>query len=194
MEGPNQPPPGIGFTHLKGIGTLANILHQLGTVWVRRHLPNVALFHYADYQADLAGELLRLARVLGIAATRDRARDLAQYATLDAMRSRASEIAPNTTDGSGTVTSVSSAGAGVATGSSSSPKPSTCATTTASTSWRHLICWPGHTRAAGDTTRPTEVQCRILSCQLLHFRRSMRCDNIKCQQSHPVWGKFAYAI
>lgn len=66
---------------------------------VRRHLPNVALFHYADYQADLAGELLRLARVLGIAATRDRARDLAQYATLDAMRSRASEIAPNTTDG-----------------------------------------------------------------------------------------------
>ncbi len=31
MEGPNQPPPGIGFTHLKGIGTLANILHQLGT-------------------------------------------------------------------------------------------------------------------------------------------------------------------
>lgn len=92
-------PPGIGFTHLKGIGTLANILHQLGTVWVRRHLPNVALFHYADYQADLAGELLRLARVLGIAATRDRARDLAQYATLDAMRSRASEIAPNTTDG-----------------------------------------------------------------------------------------------
>lgn len=91
--------PGIGFTHLKGIGTLANILHQLGTVWVRRHLPNVALFHYADYQADLAGELLRLARVLGIAATRDRARDLAQYATLDAMRSRASEIAPNTTDG-----------------------------------------------------------------------------------------------
>lgn len=99
MEGPNQPPPGIGFTHLKGIGTLANILHQLGTVWVRRHLPNVALFHYADYQADLAGELLRPARVLGIAATRDRARDLAQYATLDAMRSRASEIAPNTTDG-----------------------------------------------------------------------------------------------
>lgn len=99
VEGPNQPPPGIGFTHLKGIGTLANILHQLGTVWVRRHLPNVALFHYADYQADLAGELLRLARVLGIAATRDRARDLAQYATLDAMRSRASEIAPNTTDG-----------------------------------------------------------------------------------------------
>ncbi|WP_234775756.1 sulfotransferase domain-containing protein, partial [Mycobacterium tuberculosis] len=54
---------------------------------------------HTDYQADLAGELLRPARVLGIAATRDRARDLAQYATLDAMRSRASEIAPNTTDG-----------------------------------------------------------------------------------------------
>lgn len=194
MEGPNQPPPGIGFTHLKGIGTLANILHQLGTVWVRRHLPNVALFHYADYQADLAGELLRLARVLGIAATRDRARDLAQYATLDAMRSRASEIAPNTTDGIWHSDERFFRRGGSGDWQRSSPKPSTCATTTASTSWRHLICWPGHTRAAGDTTRPTEVQCRILSCQLLHFRRSMRCDNIKCQQSHPVWGKFAYAI
>ncbi|CKP03284.1 glycolipid sulfotransferase [Mycobacterium tuberculosis] len=194
MEGPNQPPPGIGFTHLKGIGTLANILHQLGTVWVRRHLPNVALFHYADYQADLAGELLRPARVLGIAATRDRARDLAQYATLDAMRSRASEIAPNTTDGIWHSDERFFRRGGSGDWQQSLPKPSTCATTTASTSWRHLICWPGHTRAAGDTTRPTEVQCRILSCQLLHFRRSMRCDNIKCQQSHPVWGKFAYAI
>ncbi len=120
-------PPGIGFTHLKGIGTLANILHQLGTVWVRRHLPNVALFHYADYQADLAGELLRPARVLGIAATRDRARDLAQYA---AMRSRVNR--PNTTDGIWHSDERFFRGAGGRLGSSSSPAEH-CATTTAST-------------------------------------------------------------
>ena len=42
------------------------MLHHLETGWQRRHEPNVTLFHYADLQADLAGELLRLARVLGI--------------------------------------------------------------------------------------------------------------------------------
>lgn len=192
--GAESAPPGIGFTHLKGIGTLANILHQLGTVWVRRHLPNVALFHYADYQADLAGELLRLARVLGIAATRDRARDLAQYATLDAMRSRASEIAPNTTDGIWHSDERFFRRGGSGDWQQFFTEAEHLRYYHRINSWRHLICWPGHTRAAGDTTRPTEVQCRILSCQLLHFRRSMRCDNIKCQQSHPVWGKFAYAI
>ncbi|WP_204079687.1 sulfotransferase domain-containing protein [Mycobacterium riyadhense] len=99
MEGPALPPPGMGFTPPKGIGTLANVLHQYGKVWERRHLPNVTLFHYADYQADLVGELLRLAAVLGIELSRDRAQELAPHATLGAMRSRASEIAPNTTDG-----------------------------------------------------------------------------------------------
>ncbi|ORB69035.1 sulfotransferase [Mycobacterium shinjukuense] len=99
LEGPALPPPGVGFTPPQGIGTLANVLHQYGKVWERRQLPNVALFHYADYQRDLVGELLRLAAVLRFDVSRDRARELARYATLAAMRSRASEIAPNTTDG-----------------------------------------------------------------------------------------------
>lgn len=99
LEGPALPPPGVGFTPPKGIGTLANVLHQFGKVWERRHLPNVALFHYADYLADLPGELVRLAEVLGIELSQARAAELAQYASLGAMRSRASEIAPNTTDG-----------------------------------------------------------------------------------------------
>ena len=46
----------------QGIGSLANILHHFGTLWDRRHLPNVALFHYADYREDLVGEFLRLAQ------------------------------------------------------------------------------------------------------------------------------------
>ncbi|CAM3181253.1 sulfotransferase [Mycobacterium intermedium] len=99
LEGPALPPPGVGFTPPKGIGTLANVLHQFGKVWERRHLPNVALFHYADYQADLPGELVRLASVLGIRLTRERAAELAQHASLGAMRSRAAQYAPNTTDG-----------------------------------------------------------------------------------------------
>ncbi|BDE13643.1 glycolipid sulfotransferase [Mycobacterium kiyosense] len=99
MEGPAHPPPGVGLAPPRGIGTLANILDQFGKSWERRHAPNVALFHYADLQADLVGELLLLASTLGIDLTRERAQELAAYASLDAMRSRASEIAPNTTDG-----------------------------------------------------------------------------------------------
>jgi hypothetical protein len=54
--------------------TLASVLHHLDTGWQRRHEPNVSLFHYADLQADLAGELLRLACVLGIPCSPERAR------------------------------------------------------------------------------------------------------------------------
>jgi hypothetical protein len=99
MEGPAFPPPGVGFASPKGIGTLANVLYQFDKAWERRHLPNVAVFHYFDLQTDLVSELMRIAAVLGIDLTLDRARQLAPHALLDAMRSRASEIAPNTTDG-----------------------------------------------------------------------------------------------
>lgn len=99
LEGPALPPPGVGFTPPKGIGTLANVMHQFGKVWERRHLPNVALLHYADYQADLVGEMLRLAAVLGYDLSRERAQELSRHASLGEMRSRAAEVAPNTTDG-----------------------------------------------------------------------------------------------
>lgn len=101
MEGPAHPPPhpGVEFAPPRGIGSLANILDQFGKSWERRHLPNVFLLHYADLQADLVGELLRLAEALGIDLTVDRAREFAKHASFDEMRSRAAEVAPNTTDG-----------------------------------------------------------------------------------------------
>ena len=125
MEGPimppegmgNLPPKGMGFVPrqgftpppgmrpdrpkppVQGMGSLANILHHFASLWDRRHRPNVALFHYADYQQDLAGELVRLGRTLGFDIGRDRAEELAAHATLDAMRSRAGELAPDSTEG-----------------------------------------------------------------------------------------------
>jgi hypothetical protein len=75
--------------------TLASVLHHLDTGWQRRHEPNVALFHYADLQADLAGELLRLARVLGIPCSPERARQLASEASLARMRERGADVAPS---------------------------------------------------------------------------------------------------
>ena len=99
MEGPAAPPPGTGFMPPKAMGSLANILHQFGTLWDRRHLPNVALFHFADYQTDLVGELLRLADILGYRLSRGRAAQLAACATFDAMKTRAADLVPNATDG-----------------------------------------------------------------------------------------------
>jgi hypothetical protein len=77
-----------------GPPTLASMLQHLATGWQRRCEPNVALFHYADLTADLAGELLRLARVLGIPCSLERARALAPEASLVRMRERAAEAAP----------------------------------------------------------------------------------------------------
>jgi len=42
------------------------LLHHLATFWERRDAANVMLFHYADLQADLAGEMRGLARRLRI--------------------------------------------------------------------------------------------------------------------------------
>jgi aryl sulfotransferase len=79
--------------------TLAKVLHHLDTGWQRRREPNVALFHYADYQTDLVGELLRLASVLGIPCSSERARELAPEASLARMRERAAEVAPGASQG-----------------------------------------------------------------------------------------------
>ena len=76
-----------------GAPTLASVLHHFDTGWQRRREPNVALFHSADLRADLAGELLRLARVLGIPCSRERARELVPEAKLARMRERAAEVA-----------------------------------------------------------------------------------------------------
>jgi hypothetical protein len=79
--------------------TLASVLHHLDTGWQRRREANVALFHYADLTADLAGELLRLARVLGIPCSPERARELAAEASLQRMRERGADIAPSASQG-----------------------------------------------------------------------------------------------
>ncbi len=82
-------------TEHTGAVNLRGVLHHLDTAWERRHAGNVAMFHYADYSADLPGELGRLAGVLGISITETRARELAAEASLSRMRTRADEVAPN---------------------------------------------------------------------------------------------------
>src|SRR5215207_500890 len=71
--------------------SLASVLRHLAIGWQRRHEANIALFHYADLTTDLEGELLRLARVLGIPRSPERARQLAPEASLARMRERAAD-------------------------------------------------------------------------------------------------------
>jgi hypothetical protein len=84
---------------LGGPATLATVLHHLSTGWERRADANVALFHYADYQVDLPGELVRLGRVLGIDVDDAGASSLARHAALDQMRERVGDVVPNASDG-----------------------------------------------------------------------------------------------
>ena len=70
------------------------VLH-LRSFWERRHEPNVVLVHYADLQADLTGEMRRLAERLDVRVTEDDLARMAEAATFESMRSRPEELAPN---------------------------------------------------------------------------------------------------
>ncbi len=48
------------------VSGLPGLLHHFDTFWQRRDDDHVALFHYADMKADLAGSMRRLAGVLGV--------------------------------------------------------------------------------------------------------------------------------
>jgi len=73
------------------------LLHHLGTFWDRQQAANVVLVHYADLQADLEGEMRRLARLLGIVIADDVWPGLVAEARFDRMRDRADELAPQVT-------------------------------------------------------------------------------------------------
>lgn len=72
-----------------------DLLHQYQVTWDLRHRANVELFHYADYHRDLSAELVRLAAHLGSPVERERAGELAALASIDHMRERAPEMAPD---------------------------------------------------------------------------------------------------
>lgn len=75
---------------------LPGVLHHLSVAWASRHEPNVALFHYADLQRDLAGQLRRLADVLEVEVPEDRWDELVPAATFASMKARADVLAPDT--------------------------------------------------------------------------------------------------
>ncbi len=75
--------------------TLVDVLHHLQTFWDRREQPRVELFHYNDLQADLPGQLRRLADALGVDFSDDRIGELAGAATFESMKQRADQLVPD---------------------------------------------------------------------------------------------------
>lgn len=74
------------------VSGLEGLVRNVGSFWERRDEPNVHLFHYADLRADLAGQMRRLANILGVDEPDD---TLVAAATFDAMKERAEELIPN---------------------------------------------------------------------------------------------------
>lgn len=73
---------------------LAWQFQHLSSFWRARHLPNVAILHYDDLRADLAGQMRNLAARLGIEVPEQHWPELVAAATFDNLRSHARELAP----------------------------------------------------------------------------------------------------
>jgi aryl sulfotransferase len=74
--------------------TLADYSEQARTYWEARHAPNVHLFHYADMWNDLDSEMRRIAHALDVGVNEDRFVEFVEAASLQSMRSRAADTAP----------------------------------------------------------------------------------------------------
>jgi hypothetical protein len=64
--------------------------------WDRRDRPNVELFHFDEMRSDRAAAMSRLADAFGIDLPMERIEELADSASIDRMRARADDLAPNT--------------------------------------------------------------------------------------------------
>lgn len=80
----------------KELDSLPGVLWHLSDAWSRRTRANVLLVHYDDLLQNLDGQMRRLAVSLDIAVADHLWDGLVEAATLRAMRSRADDLAPDT--------------------------------------------------------------------------------------------------
>ncbi|HEV7865631.1 MAG TPA: sulfotransferase domain-containing protein [Acidimicrobiia bacterium] len=76
--------------------SLTSTVHHLAGFWDVRHRDDVVLLHYDDLQADLEGEMRRLAGRLAIDVPESRWPALVEAARFEEMRRRADVVAPDT--------------------------------------------------------------------------------------------------
>lgn len=73
---------------------LGSTVHHAASFWPAREEPNVQLMHYADLQADLAGQMRAVAGRLGIDVADECWPELLAAAGFGSMRARAAELVP----------------------------------------------------------------------------------------------------
>jgi hypothetical protein len=78
-----------------GPNGLADFCEQATTYWEARNAPNVHLFHYTDLWENLAREMRRVADALHVSVAEPRWPEFVHAATLDSMRDRAVDTAPD---------------------------------------------------------------------------------------------------
>ena len=72
-----------------------SVFNHARTFWEFRHLPNIHFLHYGDLQADLAGQMRRLAGLLSIDVPENRWPALVEAAGFASMRDNADMTAPD---------------------------------------------------------------------------------------------------
>lgn len=80
---------------LEALDSLPGVLWHLADAWSRRNEPNVVLVHYDDLVANLDGQMRRLARLLDVEIASTGWDRLVAAATLEGMRARAGQLAPD---------------------------------------------------------------------------------------------------
>jgi hypothetical protein len=80
----------------RGRMSLALVAGHIETSWDRRDRPNVELFHFQEMRSDRVAAMTRLAEAFELDLTADRIEELAESASIDRMRARADDLAPNT--------------------------------------------------------------------------------------------------
>lgn len=73
---------------------LQDFCSHVRTYWDARHYTNVHLFHYSDLWNDLESQMRRIAGVLGVEIDEDKFSHWVQALTLESMRRRSHQIAP----------------------------------------------------------------------------------------------------
>lgn len=86
---------GRDVSHLAEMDSLPGVMWHLSDAWRRRDRPNIVLVHYDDLKRDLAGEMRRLAALLGIEVPETTWPTLVDAAGFDSMRSRRRALVPD---------------------------------------------------------------------------------------------------
>ncbi len=89
-----EPPWLAGPDPREALDSLPGLMWHLSDAWARRAEPNVVLVHYDELSADLAGQLRRIAGVLGITVPEDTWPALVAAASFAGMQGRADDLVP----------------------------------------------------------------------------------------------------